>query len=95
MLFITFSIQIKEKIRTESPHLDKDEQIQLSTEADQKQDFQTVLEQLHSERRGLLTQLEQLCLTGTSLSSEPKFLSHLQLIGSAKYQWKCGYFSLI
>ncbi|XP_026787947.3 testis-specific gene 10 protein [Pangasianodon hypophthalmus] len=54
----------KENVRTESPQLDEDDQqSQLSSEADQKQDLQTLLKQLQSERSDLLTQVEHLCLT--------------------------------
>ncbi|XP_053471952.1 testis-specific gene 10 protein isoform X2 [Ictalurus furcatus] len=51
----------KENVRTESPQLDEDDQ--LSSKVDQKQDLQTLLKQLQSEQRDLLTQVEHLGLT--------------------------------
>ncbi|KAK3510802.1 hypothetical protein QTP70_022723 [Hemibagrus guttatus] len=56
-----------EDIKAESPQLDEDDQqSQLSSEADQRQDIQTLLKQLQSERSDLLTQVESLCLTDSA-----------------------------
>lgn len=72
--------QTKENVRTESPQLDEDDQ--LSSKVDQKQDLQTLLKQLQSEQRDLLTQVEQLGLTGTSLHcfARPCFFSFFQYL---------------